>query len=198
MTYKNDVVGFFDDLPPPEADPEPAMHGAPWGGPPIGVIGGWVPWRIVLVRTEHAYALLRDFEAFPTGLSFQLVACFDENVFGPERREPEDPPVTDTRPWIGVRFSDGREAATQRVRGMPTSGGNERRPVSRGRGGTGHPGEWRLGYWLWPLPPPGPLTWFATWPEVGVGEASVEVDASALGPAAVESEQLWEDADQRF
>lgn len=172
------------------------MYGASGGDPPLGAIGGWVPWRIALIRTEHAYALLRDFEAFPTGLLLQLVARLDKSVFGPERRTPE-PPVADTRPWIGVRFSDGRSAATPRGRKSTTSGGDETRPVIRGRGGTGHPGEWRLGFWLLPLPPAGPLTWFAAWPEVGVAEAPADVDASALAPGAAESERLWEDADRR-
>jgi hypothetical protein len=49
-----------------------------------------------------------------------------------------------------------------------------------------------MNYWLWPLPPAGPLRWVAEWPEMGAPETSVEVDASVLSAAAAESEQLWE------
>jgi len=52
-----------------------------------------------------------------------------------------------------------------------------------------------MSYWLWPLPPPGPLTWVASWAEVGSTETTVEVDASVLEEAAASAEQLWNEDD---
>ena len=59
-------------------------------------------------------------------------------------------------------------------------------------GGGGSMGTYRLGFWLWPLPPPGPLTWVSEWPDLDLPENSVEVDATILEAAASEAEQLWE------
>ena len=49
-----------------------------------------------------------------------------------------------------------------------------------------------MSFWLWPLPPPGPLTWVGEWPDRNIPESSVEVDATVLEAAASEAEQLWE------
>ena len=187
-------MGFFDQLSAPEECPSPARVGDPWAGPPTGVVGGWVPWRIVLVHSDNAHAFVHGFEVFETGLLFQLMARFDPNSIEFDDT-PRGPVVADTCPRIGVSFSDGRKAATSAT-GVPPTGGAEDRPCMRGRGGTGHPGEWRRGYWLWPLPPPGPLTWHAIWPDLGIVESHVQVDASELGTAARASDRLWGSTDQ--
>ena len=49
-----------------------------------------------------------------------------------------------------------------------------------------------MSFWLWPLPPPGPLTWVGQWPDRNLSESVVEVDATILEAAASEAEQLWE------
>jgi hypothetical protein len=48
-----------------------------------------------------------------------------------------------------------------------------------------------MSFWLWPLPPAGPLTWHATWPDRGIDETSITVDASDLAEAASQAKQLW-------
>jgi hypothetical protein len=37
------------------------------------------------------------------------------------------------------------------------------------------------------------MRWFSVWPEMGIRERSVEVDASELVSAAAATEQLWPD-----
>jgi hypothetical protein len=70
-------VSFFDDFPPPSKLPSPVRpERQPWDGTPPGWIGGWVPWRILLAQANEAYALLREFQAFPTGLQFTMFAVF--------------------------------------------------------------------------------------------------------------------------
>jgi hypothetical protein len=185
-------MSFFDDFPRPPPPPEPERRiRQPWEGAPEGVIGGWVPWRVVLVRSDRASAQLRDFEAFPTGLRFELVAYWkDAEATRPigRRHRMRDPEAL----RIGVRFSDGRKTASSEWFNHGDEG-DPAHPVLRPGGGGGGAGEWKMSYWLWPLPPPGPLTWVSSWPEVGATETSVEVDASVLEEAAAASEKLWDD-----
>ncbi len=154
-----------------------------------------MPWRIVLFKAPDAFAVLRDFEAYPTGLHFTL--------FTTMRSEPEEPGASPMRrmhglmmfpgaggPRFGVMLADGRNAAL----GEPFIRGNKEpdQPGLIGQGGGGGGSVWRQGYWLWPLPPPGPLTWFAAWEERGIAEQSVDVDASVPADAAAEAEKLWD------
>lgn len=64
-------------------------------------------------------------------------------------------------------------------------------PVVIGRGGGGGGSSWDMAYWLWPLPPDGPLTFFAEWPALKVKESSASVDGRALRQAAAEAEVVW-------
>lgn len=191
-------MSFFDDFPRPKARRVRPPKRQPWQGSEPGWIGGWVPWRVVLIKTDDAYAMLREFEAYPTGLQFSMVTTF--------RPEPT-PPASGVEemmharmmmmrgrngPRFGVMFSDGRKTAVDE--GFPI-GSRDRepdRPVLVHQGGGGGGGVWRQGFWLWPLPPPGPLTWVASWEERGIAETSVVVDASVLLEAAAEAEKLWD------
>jgi hypothetical protein len=47
-------------------------------------------------------------------------------------------------------------------------------------------------YWLWPLPPPGPLRVSCEWPVAGIELASVEIDAAAIRAASTRARTLWE------
>ncbi len=53
------------------------------------------------------------------------------------------------------------------------------------------PAVHRLRYWLWPLPPVGPLTLVVDFPARGLAESSVTVDGSALRAAAGRAVPLW-------
>ncbi len=192
-------MSFFDDFPrpkPPRFQPPPKHR--PWHGHELGWIGGWVPWRIVLFKTPDAYAALREFEAYPTGLHFTLVTTM--------RPEPVEPGVNPMRnmqrmmmfpeaggPRFGVMFADGRKVAMGARESFPRANKEPDHPVLIGQGGGGGGSVWRMGYWLWPLPSPGPLTWVASWEERGIPETSVEVDASVLAEAAREAEKLWDE-----
>ena len=187
------VMSFFDEFEAPPQPPMPAPRTRePWEGPSDGVIGGWVPWRLVLARAEKAYAVLRNFEAYPSGLGFDLVTYFQEEPRGPRERGMHMMARPDG-PRIGVLFADGRKAATgSNPSTAPAQGpGDPQQPVLRPRGGGGSLGKWQMSFWLWPLPPPGRLTWIGAWPDVGTDEVSVDVDASVLEAAARETEVLW-------
>ena len=48
-----------------------------------------------------------------------------------------------------------------------------------------------MGFWLWPLPPPGPLTFVVEWPALGIAETRAETDATAVVEAAASAAPLW-------
>jgi hypothetical protein len=45
-------------------------------GPPLGWIGGHVGQRLLLARTSDVWMALSEFEVFPTGVLFAIVAKF--------------------------------------------------------------------------------------------------------------------------
>jgi hypothetical protein len=50
-----------------------------------------------------------------------------------------------------------------------------------------------MSYWVWPLPPPGPVTFVCEWPAHGIGESRADVDARLIREAAVRAVPLWPD-----
>jgi hypothetical protein len=62
-------------------------------------------------------------------------------------------------------------------------------------GGGGSAGAGRItmqpGYWLWPLPPSGPMRVFVEWPALDVVLSHVELDADLLLEAARRAQPLW-------
>ena len=93
---------------------------------------------------------------------------------------------------FGVQYADGRKATTV---GNPfPAGENVEGPVllSRGGGGGGH--EWDQSYWVWPLPPLGPVTFACEWPAHGVELTRREIDGSLILDAAANAQTLWEES----
>jgi hypothetical protein len=187
-----DSVSFFDSVPRPPRPPEiPRREPKPWDGPPAGWIAGWVPWRIVLLRSGDAHAVLRDFEALPTGLQFSLVTTLRRDPMAHRGHHAPFFAPGEQGMRLGVAFADGRKAVAGLDMNRETSR-DPSQPVLRPGGGGGSGSTYRLSFWLWPLPPPGPLTWVAQWPEHNLAENSVNVDATVLAAAASEAEQLWQ------
>jgi hypothetical protein len=97
-------------------------------------------------------------------------------------------------PRMGVRFSNGQSAQALGLspfdvpkdeEGIPTE------PVIRGGGGGGGNGIFRFEYWIFPLPPPGPLEVFAEWPTAGIEETSIVLDGDEIRAAAHRAIVLW-------
>jgi hypothetical protein len=186
-------VSFFDDFPVPPPPPErPRPERKPWMGPPPGWVGGWVPWRIVLTRTADAYAVIGDVEAFPSGVQFSLLSRFRPGTFDPHPGpgRPMLRPGFPGGPLFGVAFGDGRKAMLGRTFPSPDEP-DPSGPVLISRGGGGGGEEWRMGMWLWPLPPSGPLKFVTSWAEREQAESSITVDAGELVAGANAAEQLW-------
>jgi hypothetical protein len=159
-----------------------------------------VPWNLVVLRSADIHIVLTNVEAFHSGVGFTTVARFQpdvsENGRGPGGLLPNLWESSGLR--LGVGFADGRKAV---FRPLVTFGYDKDPPdpmlSHRGRGhasalGGGPAHEFRVDVWLWPLPPPGPLSLVTAWPERGISETPTTVDAGELIDAAARSEQLWE------
>ena len=155
----------------------------PNASPPTDSVGGWVPWILILNRSPNIYAVLQDFEAFPSGARFVLRARFRPGVFDPLGTFPGAP----GGPHIGVTFSDGRS-------GTVGSGPVDPQPgdvILRYHSGSGGSHDWRMDLWLSPLPPTGRISFEVGWPEKGAPVTSVSVESAELIAAASNAERLW-------
>jgi hypothetical protein len=180
-------VSFFADLPPrPEPIRSEDFRPPPWSGPPDNVVPGAVALEVLLARTDDAAVWMGEALAYPTGVTFTLHAVFRR----PREIHHGRPPFMDPDAQrFGVRLADGRKAFADG--GPPHRDGEGPLLVSRGGGGSDRRWESRL--WLWPLPPPGPLTVAVAWPAAGIDEATVELDAAPIVEAAGRATELWPD-----
>jgi hypothetical protein len=196
-----EVVSFFAPPPPlPEPPEQPPRH--PWTGPPENELGEATPLRAVLVKRADLAIALVELVAYSRGIGGRFIIRRRDG----EPRDGFSHPMhlmmrrglagaTELPPELlrfGVEFSDGRRATTiERFRGP-----REQPPeiVLMQRGGGGGGGSWEFGFWIWPLPPAGPLTFAVEWPAEGVELTTCEVDAAPILEAAARSEQLWEES----
>lgn len=188
---------FFRKSPPPEPALEPAPRQVhhPWH-PPEAELPGIVPISTLhFDRSEQAAVAIIGIAAYARGFEFFLARRIRPGTPGldqdptPEMRRrrhraPEDFPVS-------VRFSDGRTATGGRSRGDSEPTGPLLQP--RGGGGTSH--SQLLRWWVWPLPPPGPLEFICQWPVYGIAETRIGIDGQLILDAARQSVQLWPEDD---
>ena len=197
-------MSFFE---PPEQVPDPPeAHRQPaWLGPADNILGAAVPLRVVLARNENVALAITEATAFPNGVELNValrVRSLSREARqalmhgGPFHRHglPGDDPaeIPPELLRLGVLFADGRKATTLdtrpwRVESEPTG------PVLIQRGGGGGECSWDMRFWLWPLPPLGPLTFVAEWPLAGIAETHVATDAGPILEASTHAETLWPD-----
>jgi hypothetical protein len=195
------VQGFFEVR---SLGPErPTMRRPVWLGPPEDSLGRVVPLHLELVRTPTLVVAISHAVAYRTGFSFRLVV----------RRavEPDDPlemqrvlahaarPGTPPAPEVlrvGVRFADGQKATNldnwwgfldpQQPERLPPT------PVLHAHGGGGGGGRaFDEFFWVWPLPPEGPLAFVVEWPAQQVPLTEIRIEAALLLAAAQQDEPLW-------
>ena len=167
-----------------------------------------MPLRLVLARTDHVAVALVGATAYSTGVTLTVAVrsrrsgtsedvddLFDDPYgmrFGHLLRHTlqggELPPELLR---FGVQFSDGRKATSL---GEALPGVDEEAPsgaVLTQGGGSGGGGDWESDFWLWPVPPPGPVTFAVEWPAREIELTKQQVDASVFIKASEESEALW-------
>jgi hypothetical protein len=183
-------MGFFDDLPPrppPEEVREPDPQ--PWEGPPGNEVGVSILARPLLARTSELLVGVVDMTAYSTGFAFDLVL---------RRFEPQE--LTDE--WIehdwweadgsadafrfGLLYADGTKVTEHYPAGddPPTA-------VLWGMGGGGGGEEYHKGFWAWPIPPYGPVTFVCEWKRYAISEQRVPVDGALIRGPSQASAPLW-------
>jgi hypothetical protein len=189
-------VGFFEPPPPPPEPPKQPPQ-PPWLTPPANVLARGVPAELLVVRTDDAAIVIRNVVAYPNGIEFMLSIRlrrprhgFLDHPFGqgPGRG------AGDGVLRFGVQFSDGAKATTLGSF-MGRWPDEEPRVWLSQHGGSGRAESWEFGYWLWPLPPPGPLTFVVAWPAENIPETRTEIDAAPIRDAAAQAEVLWPPVD---
>jgi hypothetical protein len=201
-------VSFFEPPEPPET-PEPDEFDEPeWFGPPRNELGASIPLRFVLARTPDLAIGIIEATAYTSGFEVKLVRrsrkrSYDDfdhlDVHHPMmwKRHQEMLRSGQLPPELfrfGIEFSNGSKATT--LGGHPYDLEGERPPkgpilIERGGGGGG--GDWDQRYWVWPLPPEGPLAFVCEWPAKGVPLTRREIEAELVRSAAGQVEVLWED-----
>jgi hypothetical protein len=172
---------------------------------PEHVLGEAVPLNVLLARTPKAAVKVQHITAFPTGFEFQLVAhCrIEGELWDPMhglagfrgRPHGRGSPTDDEILRFGIQFSDGSKVTSL---GPPMIGPTDKAqkgPMLMHSGGSSGGSVAEQTFWVWPLPPPGPLTFVCEWPKYGIRETRYEIDANLIREAAKRATELWPDQD---
>jgi hypothetical protein len=151
----------------------------------------------MLIRTGQVAVAIGSVRAYPNGFEFTAhvrVRGTDEDEpvghdpFDRHGRRGRPPPGEALR--LGLLYADGRRAATT-SHWWPGAEADPGRLVLQHGGGGGNARRWDDQFWVHPLPPAGPVTFVASWPEYGAAETRAELDGSAIGAAAARAVILW-------
>jgi hypothetical protein len=194
------TMSFFEPPPSREAPVAHSVVVAPpaWVGPPHNVLPGVVPAELIVAETDQTVVAVTALCVYPTGIGFTLSLRL-RHLSSRERWRyaslfgyglPEGEPLPDELVRFGVQFADGRKATNLDRR--PPADSEPEGPVLIEQGGSGYGSPaWDTEEWLWPLPPPGPLTFVCEWPGRGIGLSRAEVDGDAIRQAAARAVTLW-------
>ena len=165
-------------------------HRDPVAGPAQDEIGVPALSSFVLARTSEVVVAVRGVTAFSDGLVVQLTVLFADEQRGEDLAwAMRDYSRSPGRFRFGVVHSDGRSATSGTRDAPPVRTGNG--PVLLLQDSSSSGLRWDGGFWLHPLPPAGALVLGCQWPDRGVPETLVEIDAGALLAAAVTSGPVW-------
>jgi len=198
-------VSFFDQelarVPLSEPEPEPIEARPPWDGPPHGVLPGLVPARVILARDDRMLVMVHDLRACPTGLLLTLALWHRQRRDRDLQRDVLEDFVFAEHPRLGGRrrrgaLRFGLEFADGRRWSSVTHSPRDTRPDPEGpvlwtQGGGGDDRAYEMRFWLWPLPPPGDLTFHLEWSDLGIGPRSAAVNGQAILAAAARAEAIW-------
>jgi hypothetical protein len=194
----------------------------PWLGAPNGSLPGVIPLELVLARTAQVAVCVSRLGAYPSGFALDLVTMASEEadeldplLFGRHRlrhrrRRDGIHEIPEEMLRFGVEFADGTKATntadgpladlaggTTSVLTMESRSETPQAPpgpVLRLGGGGGGGGNWRQSIWIWPLPPPGRLTFVCQWPEANIELTRHDIDAQLVLDAAARAQVIFSDA----
>jgi hypothetical protein len=201
------VSRFFQ---PPNPWPEQAApaNPPPWTGRPQGPPLGVVVRDLLLARSDQATIYVDYLDAYPEGFELEIRASTSVGYGKLAREGDGSGPDPFGRHWpmagerrdvlppqllrVGVQYADGRAATSISGHDRPVGG-----PAMRCLGGGGRGGAaescFRQGYWISPLPPPGPLAVLCEWPAVKIAVTRQEIDAQMILDAAETARTMFGD-----
>jgi hypothetical protein len=181
-------MSFFEEMPEPEFRVEMSRRRQPdWAGPPENVAGATVPVDLILAHTGDIAVVLGAMTAYPTGVLFDVEVL--RRTFEGEDDDPFSMRFHRPRRGgfrLGVELPGGHRLT-------PYEGGRTDRAMLTERGGGGGGLSYATEFWLWPLPDEGTLRFACEWPDQGVEETVVGVDAGPIRAAAALAVELWPD-----
>jgi hypothetical protein len=165
---------------------------------PDEVIPGSVTGEVMLIRTGQVAVAIGSIRAYPNGFEFTAhvrMRAEDENE--PRWHDPFDrhgqrrgqPPGDALR--LGVMYADGRRGAINAGHWPPDETADPGRLVVQHGGSGGSARRWDGQFWVHPLPPDGPVTFVASWPEYGMAETRAVLEGTAIRAAAGRAVTLW-------
>lgn len=199
-----EVFGFGGDDDDANSQEEPTRPR--WFGPPDDELGAVLSQGIVLARSERAVVALSHVVVYSTGAAFDFLAVArglarsDANRVFHEQHMFEEEDLPESLLRIGLELADGGRVSNlggrRAHRKLMSPDAEPEGPLllrHAGGGGNATGGQVTMkpGYWLWPLPPAGPLRISCEWPLVEIGMTTVEIDGDALLEAASRARTLW-------
>jgi hypothetical protein len=165
------------------------------------VIPGSVPAEVMLIRTNEVAVAVGSVRAYPNGFEFAVHVRWrgrraEDGVwhdpFERHRHLRGDQTPNDAL-RLGVLYADGRRTATTARHPFTHDDADPESLVMQQGGGGGGDRSWDMDFWVYPLPPDGPVTLVASWLEHGVTETRAELDGAAIREAAARAVTLWPD-----
>ncbi len=170
-----------------------------------GHSAGVVALELVLAHTERVAIYIARLLGYPTGFGFDVVmiaaaAGQDEQLdmgaalFGHHHRRGRHRQLDALDPErlrLGVQFSDGQKATN--IGAFDYTQDEPSGPVMHAGGGGGGDREYHQEQWVWPLPPPGRLSFVCEWPAAGIELTRHEIDAQSILDAAGRAQTLFPD-----
>jgi hypothetical protein len=158
---------------------------------------GSVGVDLILGRTGEVVLTVGAIRAYRNGFQFTVTGLVraasvsDRGGMGWRVRvDVESGPLITEFCQVGVEFSNGLSAANRHWH-PPASGSvpTGLLLVALAGGGAGH--RFEVDYWVWPLPPPGPVTFVCGWPTHSLAETRTAIDAGAILDAAARCVEFW-------
>jgi len=191
-------VSFFD-ITPERRRPR-------WGGDghriwsrPDGVVPGVAHIGLILIRTEGMAVAVSSVAVYPNGFEFNVHARLHHEQFtwGKSPLDPSADPVTVQYPEqalrLGILYADGRRARSRSHQPISLDDTDREGLVLNETGTGGTERQWDGRFWVYPLPPDGPVTFVASWQLWGVTEVTAALDSSVIYDAAGRAVILWPD-----
>jgi hypothetical protein len=175
-------MGFFDEL--PALEPEPPRRHHPWLPPEAEFPARASIDTLLLGRTERVAVGITAISAYSAGFELFVTARIRPGT-------PGDPGAARKSFRFGMQLADGRKVVGPQGRGRPDLDAEPTGPILIPFMGGGGPHAMFSRWWAWPLPPAGPLEFVCEWPDFGIRETRVGIDAQLVLDAAGRSIQLW-------